>query len=309
MRKARLDCDWHGENLRALGAMRREGLEFLPIEVFGVTGALDLLAGPRPPDEETWFVISGQHPQHFGETAARFFAACARMGIRILYYSFDDASRTMPCAASIVPHLSVLIHDESPLSTGVQRALGPHCLAVNRSWVANLAPFAAPFVAEPERKIFFLGSKLGLTEHRLRQIDFLAGRFKDRFEAICDHSLSVTSRLSLGRFVAGLCPEGRRFTTEPMRFAHTDRPFWSGCLGMVPVSEDSRWGGRLEELHRRGLIRRYPHGDLAALAEACEAALDTPETERRRIYDYFNRRETIGAVVAEAMNSAGAPDV
>ena len=87
-----------------------------------------------------------------------------------------------------------------------------------------------------------------------------------------------------------------------MSATQTDRPFWSGCLGMVPVSEDSQRGGRLEELHQAGLIRRYPHGDLARLAEACERALAATTDERRRIYEHFNRHETVGAVVAEAMS-------
>jgi hypothetical protein len=311
LRMARLDCDWHGENVRSLGAMRRDGLEFLPVEVVGVPGVLDVLAASQrgagaPAAEEIWFVITGQHPQMLGGSAAGLLAACARHGVRTLYYAFDEASRNMPCLRAIAPHLSVLIHDESPLPFAIGRALPPDCRVIHHSWVANLTPFAVPFCAEPEQKILFLGSKLGLTPHRQRQIDFLSGRFKDRFQAICDHSLPVADRLGLTRYKVGLCPEGRMFVTEGMRYAHTDRPFWSGCLGMVPVSEDSRWGGRLEELHRAGLIRRYPHGDLKALGAACEAALAATEAERRAIYDHFNRRETVGAVVAEAIHAAGA---
>ena len=91
-----------------------------------------------------------------------------------------------------------------------------------------------------------------------------------------------------------------------MARTHTDRPFWSGCLGLVPVSEDSRSGGRLEELARAGLVIRYPHGDLRALGEACDRALSLPTTERRRIDEHFNRNETVGAVVAGAIAAAGA---
>ena len=40
----------------------------------------------------------------------------------------------------------------------------------------------------------------------------------------------------------------------------------------MPVSEDSQTGGRLEALHTAGLIVRYAHGDLEALATACERA-------------------------------------
>ena len=67
---------------------------------------------------------------------------------------------------------------------------------------------------------------------------------------------------------------------------------------MAPVSENSREGGRLEELHRQGLILRYAHGNLADLARACEKALALSTADRRRIYDYFNRNETVGTVVA-----------
>jgi hypothetical protein len=304
MRMARLDCDWHGENVRALDAMRQEGLEFLPVQAVGAAGALDVLATPAAPGEERWFVITGQHPQMLGDAGDRLLAAYARQGVRVLYYAFDEASRTMPCFAAIAPHLSVLIHDESPLAPHGLRALRPDCATIHRSWVANLEPWAAPFNPEPEERILFLGSKLGLTPHRQRQIDFLRARFKDRFTAICDHSMPVSERLGLSRFKVGFCPEGRKFANPAMSATHTDRPFWSGCLGMVPVSEDSRPGGRLEDLHRAGLIRRYPRGDLKALGEACERALAATAEERRRIYDHFNRSETVGAVVAGAIHAA-----
>jgi hypothetical protein len=308
MRMARLDCDWHGENVRALGSMRHAALEFLPIQAVGLTGVLDALVTPVGPHEERWLVITGQHPQMLGASAERLLAAYAQHGIRILYYAFDEASRTMPCFTAIAPRLSVLIHDESSLAPAGLAALARACRTLHRSWVANLVPFAAPFWEEPEEKIVFLGSKLGLTPHRQRQIDFLRARFKDRFMATCDHSLPVAQRLNLGRYKVGFCPEGRKFTGEAMGLTHTDRPFWSGCLGMAPVSENSQAGGRLEELHQAGLIWRYPRGDLDALAEACERALAAPMDARRRVYDHFNRHETVGAVVAEAIAAAGAID-
>jgi hypothetical protein len=300
-RMARLDCDWHGENVRALGAMRHPALEFLPVETVGAAAALDVVARRRPPDEAWWFVITGQHPQSLGAAAGPLFAAYARHGIRILFYAFDEASRTMPVFADIAPHLSVLLHDEAPLADGARARLRPDCLIRHRSWVANLVPWATPLIETPEERIVFLGSKLGLTPHRQRQVDFLRRRFRDKFTAICDHSLPVADRLGLARCKVGLCPEGRKFGTPAMSATHTDRPFWSGCLGMVPVSEDSQAGGRLEELHRAGLIMRYPHGDLAALAAACERALAATPAERRRIYEHFNRHETVGAVVAQAI--------
>jgi hypothetical protein len=138
-----------------------------------------------------------------------------------------------------------------------------------------------------------------LSPHRKRQIEFLQGRFKDRFVASHDHSMPVAMRREMNRFKVGFCPEGRKFSTPAMAATHTDRPFWSGCAGMIPVSEDSAAGGRLEELHQAGLIVRYPHCNLEALAEACERALAAPVELRRRIFEHFNRHETVGAVVAE----------
>ena len=301
MTKARLDCDWHGEHVRAFNAMRSEAIDFLPVEVLGVAGALDALGRPRCPHEEVWFVITGQDPQKFGAAAGRLFSAYSRYGIRILYYAFDEASRTMPCFRGIAPHLSVLIHDESPLDPAARALLRPDAVLMHRSWVANCVPWEAPFDEAPEERILFLGSQLGMTDHRRQQIEYLQKKFKDRFIAIHDHSLPVAERARLGRYKASLCPEGRRFTTPGMGATHTDRPFWSGCLGMVPVSEDSRRGGRLEELHRAGLIMRYPYGNLAAMAEACERALAAPADLRRRIYEHFNRHETVGTVVASAI--------
>jgi hypothetical protein len=90
-----------------------------------------------------------------------------------------------------------------------------------------------------------------------------------------------------------------------MAKTHTDRPFWSGCLGLVPVSENSKSGGRLQDLHEQKLILRYGHADLKALSEQCERALAMPNDERRRIYDHFNRHETVGTVVADAIAGAG----
>ncbi len=306
VRMARLDCDWHGENVRALGAMAAEGIEFLPVQAVGKPGLADLLAVDKPADEEWWLVLTGQHPQMMAGTIGRLLNVLALRGVRMLYYAFDEASRTMPAFAEIAPHLAVLIHDEAPLAGAGRLALRPDCRLVHRSWVANLVPFGTPFNQAPEEKIIFLGSRLGLTPHRQRQIDFLAKKFKDRFTAICDHSLAVADKAGLARFKVGFCPEGRKFTGAAMRETHTDRPFWAGALGLVPVSEDSRQGGRLERLHAAGLIVRYPHGDLKALGEACEVALSANQGHRHRIYDHFNRYEVIGAVVAAELKAAGA---
>jgi hypothetical protein len=301
VKMARLDCDWHGENVRAFGAATGEGIEFLPVQTLGRTGLADLMGLAKSPHEEWWLIFTGQHPQMLAGMAGKLLAILAQRGVRTLFYAFDEASRTMPCFAEIAPHLRVLIHDEKPLAPAAQAALPRDCVVIHRSWVANLVPLATPFAERPEEKIVFLGSKLGLTPHRQRQIDFLAGKFRDKFTAICDHSLSVADKASLTRYKVGFCPEGRKFTTDAMRSTHTDRPFWAGALGLVPVSEDSKAGGRLEELHRAGLIVRYPHADLKALGEACERALAIDLDHRRKIHDHFNRHETISAVVVSAL--------
>jgi hypothetical protein len=304
MKKARLDCDWYAENVRCFASMTHPHVEFLPAWVSGAPGLIDLARAPREPDEERWLIMSGHQPQSLKDTAKRVFELLKRHGVRHLYYAFDEASRFMPCFREIAPYLDVLIHDEEPLYPAGRAALAPGCRTLHRSWVANFLPFAVPFNESPEAKILFLGSQLGLTDHRKRQIAFLQKRFKDRFVARHDHTVSVADRGGLNRFKVGVCPEGRKFGTAAMRASHTDRPFWSGCSGIVPVSENSSQGGRLEELAAQGLIVRYAHGDLDELVAACEKALELPVADRRRIYDYFNQHETIGTVTAEAIASA-----
>lgn len=303
LRKARLDFDWYAECARCFGSIASPPVEFLPAMTVGTTGLAAYLqaAQARPKEESWWLIFMAQQPEKLGALAGKTFGFLRRCGVRILYYAFDEASRRMPCFPEIAPHLDVLIHDEAPLAPEGWARLRADCLTVHRSWVANVVPFAAPFCDEPEAKILFLGSQLGLTPHRQRQIAHLQAVFKDRFVASTDHSVSVGDRYSLNRYKVGLCPEGRMFASPGMAKTHTDRPFWSGCLGMVPVSEDSLEGGRLEELARAELIVRYAHGDLQALTEACERALAMPVAERRRIYEHFNRRETVGTVVAEAI--------
>ncbi len=307
LQMARLDCDWHAETVRALARMQHPHLDFRPAQVLGARGLSALVARPKPDGEEWWLILTGQQPQHLAGVIGRALAFLTRNGVRTLYYSFDEASRNMRCFSELAPHLSVLIHDEAPLDDRAQAALAPDCLTFHRSWVANLEPYAAKFDPEPEEKILFLGSELGYTPHRRRQVEFLQARFKDRMVAIHDHSVPVADRLKLARYKVSFCPEGRMFTTPGMSASHTDRPFWSGCLGLAPVAEDSREGGRLEGLLQAGLIQRYQHGDLADLEQACEAALALPCATRRRIYDYFNQHETIGTVVAGAIAAAGRP--
>jgi hypothetical protein len=305
MRKARLDCDWYGENTRVFAAMGDGNAGFLPSLVCGPAGLLELARPGGNRGEERWLVTMGHQPQALGPIAGKMFALLSAAGVRHLFYAFDEASRFMPCFNDIAPHLDVLIHDEAPLAVAGRARLRPGCRALHRSWVANVIPGSVPFDEATEEKILFLGSQLGLTPHRERQIAFLSQRFGDRFVAICDHSVAVADRNSLNRFKVGFCPEGRKFATPAMAGTHTDRPFWSGCCGLVPVAEDSVAGGRLEELHQRGLIMRYAHGDLDALGAACDRALAANAGQRRRIYDHFNARETVGTVVSDAILAAG----
>ncbi len=299
---ARLDRDWHVENARVFAAMRHPEVEFRDAHVVGAAGLQALAQLTPPADEEWWLVLMAQHPQHFAKVAGALLGFLRKRGVRILYYAYDEASRTMPCFRELAPHLDILIHDEAPLADDGAAALRPECFQIHRSWVANVEPFGTEFVEAPEEKIVFLGSQMGLTPHRKRQIDFLKKRFGGQFVAIHDHSVQVGERHLLAqRFKVSVCPEGRKFSTPGMQATHTDRPFWSGCLGLVPVSENSRAGNRLEALHRENYIVRYTHGDLDDLAAACERALAMSVAERRRIYDYFNRHETVGTVVAEAI--------
>src|SRR5208283_2381246 len=104
------------------------------------------LCGSKPAGEAWWLVFMAQHPQRLGATAGRFCAALRSRDVGLLYYAFDEASRTMPCFGGIAPQLDVLIHDEMPLGDAARLRAG--CRAVHRSWVANVVPFATPFVEE-----------------------------------------------------------------------------------------------------------------------------------------------------------------
>ena len=301
MRWGRLDCDWYAENARCFAAMEHNQIEFLPAYVGGALGVLDFAKLPREPGEERWLITMGHQPQSFGANAGKVFALLAKVGVRHCYYAFDEASRYMPCFGEIAPHLDLLIHDEHPLDEANGRKLKATCRTIHRSWVANVVPFSLPFNEAPEEKIMFLGSPLGLSDHRKRQIARLQEKFKDKFVPSYDHSPAAHERVKLNCFKAALCPEGRKFVTPAMAKTHTDRPFWSGCLGLVVISEDSKIGGRLQELHEQELILRYPYDDVRTLVTQCERALAMTHPERRRMYDHFNRHETVGTVVAKAM--------
>lgn len=309
LRMARLDCDWHGENSRAFAAMTHPAIEFMPAQVTGAAGLFDLTQPHAGDGVERWLVFDGQGPQKLAAVLGKLIPLLVRNGLRIAWYSFDESSRTTDAFKEIAPFLDLLIHDELPLDPTGRLLLRRNCITLHRSWVANVVPFTVPFNAAPEDKIIFLGSKLGLTDHRKRQIDFLARVFRDRFVPVTDHSIFVAERTKLNRYKASFCPEGRKFTTPAMSQTHTDRPFWSGCMGLIPISENSREGGRLESLAEQRLLRRYSHGSLPELKAACDRALNTSTEDRKRIYDHYNRAETVGVVLAAALSMAVAAAV
>jgi hypothetical protein len=299
VRMARLDCDWDGECLRAFAAMGHESLEFEPALIADTQGLLDFMRHGALRETAPWLILNDQSPALVDQVIGKLLGLFRRCGGRILYWSYDEASRTMPCfSTEVAPHLSILLHDESPLADEALKALPRSCTTVHMSWVANIVPFAYPFRATVEDRIVFLGSKMGATPHRLEHIKELKKHFGDRFTAIIDHSVPVQERGSFSAVKVHLCPEGRKFSTYGMRLTHTDRPFWSGCMGQVPVIEESQWGGRLADLQEQGVVLPYAHDDVSSMIEACERALATDAEARRRIYEYFNREGTVGPIAA-----------
>ncbi len=299
MRMARLDCDWDGECLRSFAALQHPSLEFQPALVADTQGLLDFVRHGAYRDAVPWLIITDQSPGMVDQVIGKLLGLFRRCGGRVLHWSYDEVSRNMACFASeVAPHLSILLHDELPLTDEAMSALPRDCRTVHMSWVANVIPFSYAFRETVEERIVFLGSKMGATPHRLEQMKELKRYFKDRFAAITDHSFPVRDRGAFSAIKVHLCPEGRKFSTQGMRLTHTDRPFWSGCLGQVPVIEDSKWGGRLDPLLREGVVFRYAHDDVPSMIDACERALEADSDTRRRIYDYFNREGTVGPIIA-----------
>src|SRR5208283_6218130 len=208
MQMAHLDRDWHAGTVRVCAMLVHAEIEFLPACVLGAAGLRDLISLPSCADEDRWFVLTAQHPKEFVGVAGRTLALLARQRMHLFYYAFDEASRNLSCFNDLAPHLDVLIHDESPLAPAGRAALSARCLTIRRSWVANLVPFSVPFNETPEAKVLFLGSKLGFTAHRRRQIEFLEAKFKDRMVAIHDHSVAVSAHHQLARNKVSVCPEG-----------------------------------------------------------------------------------------------------
>lgn len=297
IRLARLDCDWDAECLRCFSQMQHERVEFLPAMIISPLGWVDLLKRGLNKGEQTWLIMIGQRPATIDSGIVQVLEIFTKMGGKVFYWAFDEASRQMKCFNAIAPYLNVLIHDEDPIEPSASSLLSG-CKVVHHSWVANIVPFSIPFQEEVESKIVFLGSRLGMTPNRHKQIETLQNHFKDRFQPYFDHSIPVSERASFSKIKVHLCPEGRMFTTPGMSKTHTDRPFWSGCMGQVPVVENSSSGDRLNELHQENVIYRYRHGDLSDLIQACEKALEIPDRQRKRIYDYFNEKETVGPIAA-----------
>ncbi len=302
LRMARLDCDWNGECLRCFAAMEHPELEFLPARILGIRGLLQYVTDGEYRSEKPWLFLVAQAAQQFATVIGKLLAGFTARGGRVFHWAYDDASRAMPCFRdSIAPYLSVLIHDEDPLEAGSRAALPDGCLTRRQSWTANVLPFEAPFREDPEPMIMFLGSRMGVTSHRQAQLDALAKRFGSRFRAITDHSVSVEARRAFTSVKVHVCPEGRKFHTSSMSRSHTDRPFWAGCMGQVPVSENSARGDRLTELAERRLIFPYAHGDLEGLVRACEEALEIETAERRRLYNWYNLEGTVGPTAARML--------
>lgn len=117
---------------------------------------------PRELGEERWRITKAHPPQQLGDLASRVFGFLAKSVVRHGCYAFDEASRFMPCFNDIAPCLDVLIDDEFPLAPEGSALLRPGCVTQHRSWVANFVPHESDFNPEPEEKIYFLGSQMGL---------------------------------------------------------------------------------------------------------------------------------------------------
>lgn len=288
----RHDCDWQSRTVRCLVDLAQKNPRFLPPLVVGPMYVETLGLGPG---NEVWLFTVAQDLKNI-PNVARVFRTLKERGVNIFYYSFDEASRNLPCFGEIAPYLDVLIYDEFPPGPA-REFLSVYCKVVNKCWVGNFIPYFSPFNEHPEEKILFLGSKFGMTENRERQIAALKEHFWDRFVCITDHSISENDMASLNRYKVCLCPEGRKFTSESMSESHTDRPFWAGMLGMVPLSENSKWGNRLRSLTDNGLLIPHAHHDTESLLKAAETALAVKVKERRRIYQHFNQSETLRSVI------------
>lgn len=321
MRMARLDSDWDAENLRCFHWLsgndfrefRREESsqlpKFLPAKILNLKGLMERIQQGPKGEEESWLLFIAQRPGAYGEIMGKVLKFFTMIGGKILFWSYDQASTAMPgYSEHVAPWISALIHDEAPLVPNVQKALPEQCLKIHKSWVANIVPFSCPFNLQTKPKISMLCSKLGFTDHRRKQAEYLQQELGEQFQETHNHSVPVSERFTFSELQAHLCPEGRKFTTAEMSDTHTDRPFWSGCMGQVPIVENSQKGTRLQRLAERELILRYDWNDLSSLLQACRRALKIGSEQRREMYIHFNRFETVGPVAARTIQTFyGAP--
>jgi len=299
--KGQRDCEWHFEVMKCFSKIYDEHFEFSESYVVGTSNLLDYMNLNTSPNEDKWILYIAQKPALFGHRVGEIFELLKKNGLKILYYSFDDASRTMNYYKDLAPFLDILIHDEFPLSVEVQNKLNSSCIIMHKSWVANVVPWSVSYNEKPLKSILYLGSAQGLTKERSNQLTYLKNKYKDKFISFTNHSISFQEREQLNKYKVSLCPEGRHFKTKSMSSSHTDRPFWSGCFGLVPVIENSVHGDRLNELHERGLLVRYANNNLSDLIEACDSALNTDDQKRRLIYECYNSEFTIGKILCEAL--------
>jgi hypothetical protein len=298
MRMARLDCDWDAECIRCF--TMAPGVD--RCQVTGIAGLKDLVEGGKEKGGESWLVFIGQRMGLLGESGPALLKLLSARGLRIAFWAFDEASRSMNFFREMAPFVSVLIHDEHPLEPDIEAALPADSICIHRSWLANVVPFSVPFQEQVEPRIVFLGSKLGLTEARKRQLSVLKEAFEGQVVAWHDYDVSLKGREQFSGYQVHFCPEGRKFVTPSMNQTHTDRAFWSGCFGQVPVIEDSRWGGRLEELAQKELLLRFPYGDDSGMIEACREALRKDVEYRKKVYHHYNAHETIGGALIHGIN-------
>lgn len=303
-RKARIDRDWDAATLKAFARMQHSDVTFLPARVSNNQGLIQMIehAQKSQESEESWLILSGTRPSRLEPIIEKVLKLFTLQGGKVLFWSWDQSSlRIRSFIEKVAPYLSFLIHDEITLPYSLVAALNPACRTLLHSPAANLCPFEYPFHENVEKKILFVGSELGLTDSRKKQIEALKAHFGERFMCKADFSVEVDARKTLGQYQVNWCPEGRFFADDNMSQSHTDRPFWAGCLGQVPVIENSKQGSRMQDYVDNGLTVRYEHGDSASLLKACEQALEASLSERRRIYDYYNSNETFGTIAAEAI--------
>jgi len=142
LRKARLDCDWYGENARCFAAMScaRES-NSSPAWVCGAAGIADLGQQPRDPGEESLVARDGPaEPRSLGSAAGR-----KRLPYWRRWESDTSIMLSMRPAVScrafqIAPALDVLIHDEAPLAAAGAAQLRPGVRTLHRSWVTISCP-------------------------------------------------------------------------------------------------------------------------------------------------------------------------